>query len=1505
MIIRLSILLFAVLSFQLASAQCTVYDGQGNAVNDPVWVSCSGGAYTLYVQSPNNLGYLIIDWGDGSPNTVVNGLVPPAFVSHTYAAAISNYNLTITDTTNNCVINGLVVMEEPVNASIQIPVGGVTQTCAPDDLIFTNTSTDVSNNTEFTWDFGDGSPILTFGPGNAGQTITHTYEQGTVNCVTQVTLTAENYCSFGNPTVATFNPIQIYDIDDAQITADNMLLCYPDTIVHFDNTTAKNCVPQGNTAQRYEYWNFGNYWGTGQDSIIDWSPFDPPAKPGYDIAFPGLGTYTIMMADSNMCGADTAFITVQIVPQPTAGLVMSVDSVCTGDEVVFTNTSAGGNQTLIDFGAGNGFEPIGAAATRTYGASGNYTIRLVQNIVGGTDNCTDTVELDLTVLVSPISNVNLAPAGGCDSITVSFVNSSSGAVSYFWNFGNGDTSTLQNPPPVSYNNPGETPVWLEVTSNNGCLARDTAIVSVYDVPTVNFGFQNICEDAIASFFDSSSVGFGGVVNNWSWSFGDSLNSTSTLQNPTFIYQDSGTYTVQLVASNDYCSDSLFQIITVEAKPSLTFTMSDSIDCSPLTVNFANSTTGASNYLWSFGDGNNSTNASPTHTFIHNALSDTTYYLTLVASSAFGCSDTLHDSVVVLGNPEAAFSSNAVLDCAPLEVDFTDMSNGATAWDWDFGDNTGSVVPNPSKIFDNQTQFITNYDVRLVVTAPNGCTDTALENITVYPEPLFNFSIVPDSGCSPLTVNFPVAVGAVIYDWDFGDGNTSTAPSPSHTFVNNTTNNQIFEVTLEATSPFGCVDTVTGSVKVFPLPQTNFTPSVVEGCEPLDIAFTNTSVGGTVYDWDFGNGQNLQTNNVTVNSTYTNSTNDTLSYFPKLSATTPNGCVDSVSHEIRVYRKIEASFGVPSPGCHPYNAPFTDSSLNAVNWDWDFDNGQFSTQQNPQRLFLNTTNGSLDFDVLLEVSSLEGCEDDTTVTLTVNPKPLANFNINNTPACHNEVVQLTNLSVQGVTNNWRFGNNAAYFENNQNVIDTTFQNFSTSPIQFEITLIAENSFGCKDTAGKGMQVFPVVDASFAAIDEGCSPLPVSFTNQSSGGNLFEWNFGDGATSFLNDPEHTYENNDSVDITYVAVLTVTSPYGCTDQDSMEILVHPTPKPQFTVNPTVQVFPDAEVTFSNLTSPGPWGYQWSFGDGGDTNVFHPDPRTYKTWGEFRILLKASSEYCEDTLSRLITIEPPLPVAMFDTLVDGCAPVSVLFNNQSEYGVNFEWDFGNGETSNSENPFYTYQLPGVYSVTLTVTGPGGETDSKTIIEAITVHEQPIANFTFRPTQVNVPMEPVTFVNYSQFADGYRWDFGDTTTSEEENPQHYYLEEGTFFPRLEVYNGAGCKDTMLSQVPVNAILVGDIKIPNAFTPNENGPLDGKYDPFAFDNQIFFPIVSGVSADNYTLSIFNRWGELIFETNDVLRGWDGYYKGKMCQQDAYVWKIVGEYVNGKKFSKVGDVTLIK
>ena len=129
-------------------------------------------------------------------------------------------------------------------------------------------------------------------------------------------------------------------------------------------------------------------------------------------------------------------------------------------------------------------------------------------------------------------------------------------------------------------------------------------------------------------------GYGGPVNSWLWSFGDTANTTSTLQNPSFIYVDSGTYTITLIAATAYCQDSVSQTIVVEAKPNAGFTPSDTVACSPFTVAFTNTSVGAVSYAWSFGDGNTSAAVSPSHTFIHSALTDTTFVVRMIAQSAF-------------------------------------------------------------------------------------------------------------------------------------------------------------------------------------------------------------------------------------------------------------------------------------------------------------------------------------------------------------------------------------------------------------------------------------------------------------------------------------------------------------------------------------------------------------------------------------------------------------------------------------------------------------------------------------------------------------------------------------------------------------------------------------------------------------------------------------------------------------------------------------------------------
>lgn len=641
--------------------------------------------------------------------------------------------------------------------------------------------------------------------------------------------------------------------------------------------------------------------------------------------------------------------------------------------------------------------------------------------------------------------------------------------------------------------------------------------------------------------------------------------------------------------------------------------------------------------------------------------------------------------------------------------------------------------NPSHTYVNTTLFIQIYTVELVVTSPNGCTDTTTQDILVYPTPDFSFTANPDSGCSPLTVTFPTVVGAVDYQWDFGDGTTGTGPNPTNTYFNSTTNDSVYTVQLIATSAFGCVDTTYATVVVQPNPTAQFTMDFTSGCHPLDQIFTNSSIGGSTYWWDYGDGNTSDTNAAVHTYTYTNTT----------------------------------------------------------------------------------------------------------------------------------------------------GTNVFY----------------------DVSLIVTTVDGCTDTAYAQVEVFPEVIADFTSDTIGCSPLPIQFTDQSTGAVSWEWDFGDGFFDIVQNPNHTFLNLGTNDTIYTVMLVATNAFGCTDTTYQDVLVHPVPVAAFTALPVNQQYPNATVTFTNTSTTGSFSYIWDFGDGNGDLTMNPPPHMYATWGTYDIELIVSSPFCSDTTTQTVVILPPDPIAGFIGSGEGCAPLTIAFTDTSEWPVSWLWDFGDGNSSTLQHPVHTYTIPGVYTISLIVTGPGATTDQAIHIDSAIVHENAIAYFVANPTTVYVPTQPVQFYNFSQFATTYWWEFGDGNTSTDFQPAHQYINEGTYSVMLIANNPQNCPDTFIVVNAVTGIAGGEVDFPNAFTPNPDGPSGGLYDPLSYDNNVFFPVYEGV--EDYHLMIFNRWGELLFESFDPMIGWDGYYRDELCQQDVYVWKAEVTYTNGEEVTRAGDVHLIR
>lgn len=421
-----------------------------------------------------------------------------------------------------------------------------------------------------------------------------------------------------------------------------------------------------------------------------------------------------------------------------------------------------------------------------------------------------------------------------------------------------------------------------------------------------------------------------------------------------------------------------------------------------------------------------------------------------------------------------------------------------------------------------------------------------------------------------------------------------------------------------------------------------------------------------------------------------------------------------------------------------------------------------------------------------------------------------------------------------------------------------------------------------------------DASLFDVSDstGCSPLTVQFTRLTPG-NTYLWNFGDGETATQNEPEHTFTNTSLNPIDYIVTAYSASPNNCLDTAYKTITVYPKPQLDFTAVPVIAYFPASNITITNNSPGGYSNYYWDLGDGTISVDEQPESHTYGDCGEYIIEMSADNTWCSDTINQIITVTAMQPEAIFNVdTTQSCVPVTINFENQSMFIDTFEWDMGDG-TIIYDNAFsYTYDTPGEYIVTLNATGYCDTYDSKDTI--IYVYQTPVVNFDVIPDSIMLPDQPIHCSNLSSDdADLFYWEFGDGRTSEVENPIYFYTLPGTYDITLTVTSVNKCVDSLTLSAEVIVLPEGDIEFPTAFTPNGNG-----------ENDIFRPAVY-TSVKTFEMYIYNRWGEKMFYTNDIKKGWNGYVNNIPAMQDVYIWRASGIFLNGTPFEIAGSITLLK
>lgn len=1444
------------------------------------------------------------DFGDGTFSVQTH----PTHTFYNTSANDTIYNVSLTVVSSTFLCTQTVSIPVTVYPYIEAgftlnPISG----CHPLEVDFASIAIGA---TDYSWDFGNGVVSDVAHPGII------TFENNTdgiLEFLIQQQVSNE-HCNDSHSTT-----LQVYPNVIADLWASETEGCSPFevTFANLSTITATEIL-----------WDFGDGGSSAATDSV-WHTFINNTDTSI------VRTVWLRVKSDYFC-RDSISIDITIHPRLKAGFDFFPAQSCNPYEVMLINTSEGAHDYIWDFGDGS---PLSFSSADTLYHLFDHDladpqIYNIQLIVSNPQLCSDTLIRPVTIFPKIIAAFTPSITEGCSPLEVEFANGSTFVPDngHLWEFGDGGSSVAINPVHIfentSYTDVATFDVWLYTQSEYLCRDSIHHQITVYPQIRADFTIEN--NQGCSPFLmvlENHSLG----ASELHWDFGGqhSMTTDASADYLTWLFTNTTgdviTFDIELIARNSFnCFDTIVRTITVFPEVDLSYTHIEE-GCHPLDVNFNNATQYANYFFWTFGDGVTHTGYSPEHQF-HNFshTHDTLYHVELFAQSLHGCFAWGSSQVQVYPKPLASFLVENTPGCSPHTIEITHSSVGATGYSWDFGDGSGTFSYDEPEVYHNYDHDPGTgpgyFNIQLFVENTFLCSDTLVQQVVIYPNITAAFEPNVTQGCHPLTVDFTnLSEGATAtsaYLWDYGNGHTSQNLQPlhSHTFHNfSHTQDTIYTVMLVAYNENACSDTTWHQITVHPRPMAFFSTPNVPACGPHTVNVHNFAVGAESFIWSMGDGDTLYHSQNHFTHDYTQAAGQGPGVFTiTLLVENLHGCSNSYSQQIVIYPEIHAGFTTDNEGCHIHQTSFQNLTQGGDMYFWDFGNGNTSQNTHPQMAFTNYSHTeSATFTINLLAQSHYGCSSSTSQEIVVRPVPKAEFTISELSGCSPFSPLLENISVGASEILWDLGEGTQH--DMEGEFSHTFSNTHQAPVNFTLTLWTNSEFGCEATTQQIITVFPEVTADFTTennIWEGCSPLTLRFLNQSSLANSYVWDMNDGTYSTSANPLHIFHNQEIDEKVFTIELAAESIYGCTDTIQKEVKVFPAPIAHFTALPKKQAYPDATITLNNLTNDGYWNFHWEFGDGNthQTNIFDPFTHTY-IWDPndmstktYVVALFASNEHCQSMYTQEVTITSPVPEAEFESITTGCEPLTVKFSNHSLYAHTYRWIFDDGSISTDPEPEHTFVDHGLYQVMLIAIGDGGRDTTYHYIE---VFENPRARFSLQKAHINIPEEPLVLINTSELGDFYLWNFGDGNTSTEYEPVYYYASPGIYDISLLVTRNTEpqCHDLMLKE---NALRVDEtckIIFPNAFKPNTSGPSGGHYDMYNPSTEIFHPVYEGV--EDYVLEIYNRWGELIYRSEDINVGWDGYVKGQLAKMDVYVWKVTGRCTNGKSIIKAGDVTLYR
>ena len=1110
----------------------------------------------------------------------------------------------------------------------------------------------------------------------------------------------------------------------------------------------------------------------------------------------------------------------------------------------------------------------------------------------GTDNGTPSRSIRIPVVVNvipvPVGSFVTAPSGIVNIATpISFTNTSTGTVAgaaYSWDFGDASSSNIENPV-HAYSVGGVYNVVLTITNPGGCISTITQQVTVFTCAVAAITVTNEC------LGNASTITYTGLTlptASYTWGFnGGSVISGSGEGPYQVIWATDGVYQVDVSVDILGCPTSnATQNATITAMPVASI-LSTPIVCAgtPSNIVYNGLAPAGTTISWDFVGGTGGGIGQGPFDIVWNSAGS--YVVQSIANNN-GCADTAYSTIQVNPIPNSPFVATPSV-CAGdvVNVSYTGISSGSANYTWDF--NGGTISSGTGQGPYNLTWNTPGTYALTLIVDENGCVSTqTIQQVVINPIP-----IAAIAGVSALCATTPniivfsgVAGPTATYVWNFGSGvvSSGSGAGPYQVQWNAPINDQ---VTVNVTEN-GCTSNAAFPVSITPIPNSPFTatPAVCVG-DNVSIAYTGTASASASYVWDFAGGSGGSGQgpfNVLWNAPGNYNVSLTVS---------ENGCTSTQTIVPVVVNSFPiASIAAAAQLCigDQNNISFNGSAQAGATYSWNFGSATVNSGSGAGPYNVQWANSGVQ-PIQVTVTQ-NGCANQISTNVTVNPIPTSLFSL---PPSVCEGVPF-NLTYTGSSNasatfNWNFG--TATVVSGSGIGPYTVSASSGNP---SISLqVIEN--GCVSPLTNQNIIIAPIPIVNAGIDAAvCSGVVIQTGAAPEPNTVYSWT----PTAGIDNPNASFVNVTMVNngvgtVASTYYLTATNSFGCVNRDTIILSAYAIPAAEF---------PDqaAQCLKGNNFNFIPIGnvfngvdYVWDFGAAssiGTSTLQNPPAVSYNAVGIYPITLATSYNGCPGPpyASTVEVLEMPRPEFMPNVL-NGCAPLEVPFSNTSgSNSHSFYWSYSDGQSDTLPFPTHHFTLPGIYSVTLTVTTAQGCSLDTSLLKIIEVYPNPIAAFIPDPDIATIYEPIIHFDNHTVNGAYYNWVFGDTSANSNlTSPYHSYNAVGTYEITLMVESDHGCRDTVRGLVRIEYGY--SFFVPSGFTPNGDGVND------------YFQGY-GTFIKEYELAVYDRWGLEVYKTSDYNKPWDGKIRNEV-QSDVYVYKIKVTDLKNQNHTYIGKVTLIR